>query len=79
MYQKTKNGRIFAEENECRALSKRKRETMHLKPKNLSNFNVADVCYNHIVPSRFPLNHIVGHLRADSQTAQAATKVLQSR
>jgi hypothetical protein len=52
---------------------------MNLKPKGLLNFDVADVCCGHIVPLRFPLNHVVEHLRADSQTAQAATKVLQSR
>lgn len=53
--------------------------TMYLKPEDLSTFNVVDVCCGHMVPLRFPLNHVVGHLRADSQTAQAATKVLQSR
>jgi hypothetical protein len=52
---------------------------MYLKPEDLSNFNVVDVCRGHILPLRFLLNHVVGHLRADGQTAQAATKVLKSR
>jgi hypothetical protein len=52
---------------------------MYLKPEDLSNFNVADVCCGHTLPLRFLLNHVVGHLRADGQTAQAATKVLKSR
>jgi hypothetical protein len=58
---------------------KTKENTVCLKPEDLSNFNVADVCCGHIVPLKFPHNHVVGHLRADSQTAQAAMKVLQSR